>query len=191
MLRNPPAEGAGPQPVSVLQLLGMLTRGAGDPQHPSIPRALEQDSSKHSTKRLWKILLRDGEFQARWQSTRLLPCEELPTASTSPGHAQLLGAQTPGGTMDAAATSVNSTATGKGDRGALCIKMRKVPPAPPPGTAQGPWGHRETNVCDSTLSGRQAAGAPRGGRVMASSPSETLIEQKLIEINTLQDISAQ
>lgn len=52
--------------------------------------------------------------------------------------------------MDAAATSVNSTATGKGDRGALCIKMRKVPPAPPPGTAQGPWGHRETNVCDST-----------------------------------------
>lgn len=41
------------------------------------------------------------------------------------------------------------------------------------------------------LSGRQAPAAPRGGRVMASSPSETLIEQKLIEINTLQDISAQ
>lgn len=58
------------------------------------------------------------------------------------------------------------------------------------GQTGGHWEATERQIgVAKPVSGKQASSAPGRRRVMTSAPRQTLIEQKLIEINTPEDIS--
>lgn len=79
-----------------------------------------------------------------------------------------------------------------GDRGQKSLMHTDKENTPSTSSRDRPGGHweateRQIGVA-KPVSGKQASSAP-GRRVMTSAPRQTLIEQKLIEINTPEDIS--
>lgn len=74
----------------------------------------------------------------------------------------------------------------KGGRRSQCTDMREMPP----GTAWGALGGTERQIgVAKPVSGKEVSNASGSRRIMTSALRQTLIEQKLIEINTPEDIS--
>lgn len=79
---------------------------------------------------------------------------------------------------------------GEGEQKILMHPDEENTPSTSPGDSLGTLGSsgRQIGVA-KPVSGRQVSSTPGSGRVVTSAPRQTLIEQKLIEINIPEDIS--